>query len=344
MRLLGTLKDLKQAKVLADYLLAQGIPTKTMDEAGEWELWVQNEDQMEPARGVWADFQRDPADPRFHQAKATAAAIKKQEAEAERKYQENFRTAGHLWGRPAARQVPFTLGLIALCVAVFLFTGMGDRLDPNLRWFTFTDPHLILQEDLPPELAAHAENAAMMLRSLQGIYVYFGVDRIKSGELWRLFTPALIHFGILHLAFNLYALFSLGGLVEYRRGWHWLLGFILACGVCSNVAEYLWPNAFNLAAWAGRPEQAAFVIFGGMSGVLFGLFGYLWMKTAYAPEPGLLLPRDLIFTMLFWLVLCMSGALGPIANTAHVAGLAFGAAVGAGPKLVRTLLKRRRPT
>jgi GlpG protein len=69
-------------------------------------------------------------------------------------------------------------------------------------------------------------------------------------------------------------------------------------------------------------------LFGGLSGVGYALFGYLWMKGMYEPEQGMILHPNTINTMLIWLVLCMTGLLGPIANAAHVVGLAVGIVFG----------------
>jgi len=69
-----------------------------------------------------------------------------------------------------------------------------------------------------------------------------------------------------------------------------------------------------------------------MSGVCYALFGYLMAKTLYAPEPGLHIPKDVIISMLVWLVICMTGQIGPIANTAHAAGLVIGFTIGVLPK------------
>jgi GlpG protein len=68
--------------------------------------------------------------------------------------------------------------------------------------------------------------------------------------------------------------------------------------------------------------------FGGLSGVGFAMFGYLWMKGMYEPEQGMILHPNTISTMLIWLVLCMTGLLGPIANAAHVVGLVVGIVFG----------------
>ena len=75
-----------------------------------------------------------------------------------------------------------------------------------------------------------------------------------------------------------------------------------------------------------NPGEPQFFL--GMSGVVYALFGYIWMKGLYQPEQGMILHPNTITIMLFWLVLCMTGFVGPIANAAHFMGLAAGVAFG----------------
>ena len=74
-------------------------------------------------------------------------------------------------------------------------------------------------------------------------------------------------------------------------------------------------------------------LFGGLSGVLYGLLGYVWIYQLMAPNPMYHLPRGVLVMMLVWLALCMSGLVsmigfGQIANAAHVGGLLIGCLAG----------------
>jgi len=63
---------------------------------------------------------------------------------------------------------------------------------------------------------------------------------------------------------------------------------------------------------------------GGMSGVVYGLAGFVWMRGKHDPASGVSLDRTTWIIMLVWLVICFGGGMGRIANTAHLAGLIIG--------------------
>ena len=58
-------------------------------------------------------------------------------------------------------------------------------------------------------------------------------------------------------------------------------------------------SAIPLGSWIGWGVGA----YGGMSGVVYALFGYLWMKGQVDPEPGMVLHPSTVRVMLLWLVL-----------------------------------------
>lgn len=141
------------------------------------------------------------------------------------------------------------------------------------------------------------------------------VDSLVRGEIWRLVTPAFLHFGIFHVLFNSLWMWDLGRRLELFLGrWHFLLFFVLTAAA-ANVVQYVWSGSAN---------------FGGMSGVVYALVGFIAVRQRLAPHPLVTVPSALIGFMLFWLVLCMTGAVdyfiaGSVANAAHVGGLVAGA-------------------
>ena len=68
--------------------------------------------------------------------------------------------------------------------------------------------------------------------------------------------------------------------------------------------------------------------FGGLSGVVYALMGYCWLRGERDPDSGVYLERGLIGFALVWLVIGWFGVFGlAIANAAHVAGLLVGLAM-----------------
>ena len=133
------------------------------------------------------------------------------------------------------------------------------------------------------------------------------------GQVWRLVTPIFLHFGLLHILFNAWATTLEGTLIETPAG-HAPAGDARA-GLGDRS-----PTWASISTWTG-PIPDGLHLFGGLSGVGYALFGYLWMKGQYEPEQGMILHPNTVTTMLIWLVLCMTGLVGPIANAAHVVGL-----------------------
>jgi len=131
-------------------------------------------------------------------------------------------------------------------------------------------------------------------------------------EPWRLLGPAFFHFTWLHIVFNTMWWWQLGGSIERVLGKGALVNLFLVSAVVSNVGQFI----------VSGPN------FGGLSGVVYGLVGYVWWYGWLAPERGLSVSKPIIGILLFWLLLGFADAL-PInmANTAHLLGLVSGCAL-----------------
>lgn len=142
---------------------------------------------------------------------------------------------------------------------------------------------------------------------------------LAKGQLWRLFTPIFLHFSLFHILFNSLWLWEFGRRIESVTG-HWrFLNLVLLVALISNASQFLW-------------QQHA--LFGGMSGVIYGLVGYIWIRHRLAPIAEFAIPPGIIGFMLVWLVVCMVGTLDwlaqiKIANAAHFSGLVVGVICGA---------------
>lgn len=190
----------------------------------------------------------------------------------------------------ALRQAWLTVLLIIGSVLVSLLVGFGDNID-WMRRFALVD------------------------FQVRGDSVYYAglEDTLAAGQFWRLFTPALMHFSLPHILFNLLWVWVAGRGIEYLHGRWVLLGLVMFSALVSNLAQF----------WVSGP------MFGGMSGVVFALLGYAWLWDKRVGRPAIGLPPALMGLMVLWLVLGFTGVLeyigvGAIANTAHLAGLVAG--------------------
>ncbi|SEI54598.1 GlpG protein [Allopseudospirillum japonicum] len=154
---------------------------------------------------------------------------------------------------------------------------------------------------------------------IEGGQVYWASleTTFMQGEIWRLLTPIFLHFSWMHLVFNMLWLVYLGRSIEHLRGHGALLNLVLITGVGANLGQFLWD---------------ASPLFGGMSGVVYGLLGYILAWTVFDRQSHFGVPRGLVVFMLAWLLLAMTPIttwLGwQIANAAHVVGLLLGVLVG----------------
>jgi len=160
---------------------------------------------------------------------------------------------------------------------------------------------------------------ALVVEVSQPIPNYLFYNGLQEGNYLRLITPIFLHFGLVHLVFNCLWLAILGSRIETQQGALHLLFLILLSGAGSNMLQYNWSGS---------------MYFGGMSGVIYALLGYLWILHKLKPHSYAALPSGLMGFMLGWLLLCMTGilevALGiAVANAAHAGGLVIGLILGA---------------
>jgi GlpG protein len=144
------------------------------------------------------------------------------------------------------------------------------------------------------------------------VYGQRGLPEIRHGQIWRLFTPMFLHFNFLHIFFNMLWLRDLGSMIEARKSPWLLLLLVLVIAGTSNFAQYL----------VSGP------VFGGMSGVVYGLLGYIWMQGRFDPASKLSLEPQTVIFMIVWFFLCLFGLVGNVANTVHGVGLGVGIAWG----------------
>ncbi|MSQ55825.1 MAG: rhomboid family intramembrane serine protease [Betaproteobacteria bacterium] len=187
----------------------------------------------------------------------------------------------------ATPRTPLTFAIVGVCAAVFvalLFAGTGlFRSNPDL-------------------LLAWGAN--------------FG-PATGDGEPWRLLMYMFLHFGVVHLAFNMWALWDAGRLVERLYGNGAFLGIYLFAGICGGLAS-LWWNA---------PRAVS----AGASGAIFGVYGALFAFVSLRRHS---VPREALggigasAAVFVAFSLFVGAVLTGIDNACHLGGLAGGFAAG----------------
>lgn len=340
MRELHQLADEQSANRLRSFLVARGISSQIEPEGDVWTIWVHRDEQRDAARAALSEYLANPGSREVQEAISQGAAqVAKQAAaaadstranrRAERAWRERFEFVWY-------RSYPITALLVLMSlITVVLCTDLPRAFQEEGLFATFcnNDRSPVLDAfRMQPKfgfgvvLAGPSEqgDGSRVLILQKDPRDPDLVGLLRSGQWWRLVTPIFLHFGVLHLFFNLSYLWNLGRQVEYLRGSLRYGVLVLMLAIGSNLAQLY---------WAGPG-------FGGISGVLFGVVGYVWMKGRTAPQHGLALSHDQFVRSLFFLVICSMGLMGPIANAAHVAGFVMGMALGARGAWLRRLRRR----
>jgi GlpG protein len=282
MRLIGHLKNEASAKAFAGYLASMNVRNLVEPDAEGWAVWIHSEDQIESGQQALAAYVQNPADKKYEVASQAAEEMERQRRREEAKAAKRIHDRDRIWARSGL--APLTLSLIGVSVAVMLAVGLNPTRD-DVRWL-----------------------------SIQ----YGGMEflaEVRAGQVWRLITPIFIHYGFLHLFFNMLWLSDLGAMIEKRQGMAKLALLVVILGIASNLGQY----------WMAGPW------FGGMSGVIYGMLGYIWLRGHCDPASGLALTPTTVWMMLAWYFLCLFGLLGNVANYAHTFGLLIGVLWGGAP-------------
>jgi len=339
MRNLGSLDSPQQAESFVAYLLVKGIEGHFDAQSNPPEVWVKDEDQLADALNELAAFRQNPTDPKYTAAVPQAKTLRKQQAKKTKAMQKNI---VHVARGGLNKKPHLTMLLIGLCGIVGLMTNFGitpgdtnqnERFDveeiiardahvtqPAYRWLQFTCVG-------PP---AGLELAETYLLTNQQDDLRLRTASLLRGEVWRLFTPIFIHYGPMHIVFNLYMLFNLGSLVERRYSWKRLLMLVLLASAIPNFVQCTVPQDIQGIA-PGFYGEYLITRLGGMSGVVYGLFGYVWIKSIFDHKFGFRIPQSSIIIMMVWLFGCMFAdqlkiGIFPtnVANWGHGIGLLVG--------------------
>lgn len=316
MRQLGTLPDAATARTLCGYLESLAIETRLDETPTGCVVWVCDEDKVAQAREQFQQFLSNPSDPRFA-AGAQAQPPKAKPAEPPRR-----RTSPR--GRIEPPPVTTTLLVLSILVTVLYeaapskqFVAGNLFIEKTVYWSPQTRPYI---DDpwLLIELEGKPESLYWWPKSNLN-------DVRNQWQVWRLITPIFIHLHFFHLLFNMLCLWDMGRTLERFMGWWRFLLFVLFTAVLSNLAQY-YLGSLGLVDGSVVSERSP--AFGGISGVCYALFGFLWIRAVYDRRCGLVILPGTVVMMIGWFFLCMTGAVGAIGNMAHLVGLVLGMMLG----------------
>jgi GlpG protein len=267
-----------------------------------WEVWVRDEDQLQQATLELTTFLENPSDPKYDAAVSEATKLLEEEQKAKLKAASNIRRI-----KPAASAVglnrgpipPLTLTLAIIAGVISLASGFTEPA-PNNKW-----GQLIVSE-----LSFVAPTDFMLSKGDPAA-------SLKKGEVWRAITPIFMHGNMLHLAMNLFMLISLGRLVERIVGTPRYAILILLLAIGPNLLQGLAPPWMH-----GSPH------FVGISGVVYGLFGYIWIYSKLHPESGIFIPMPIVLLFVGMIVIGLTMQIPnwKFADLCHLGGLLVGIA------------------
>jgi GlpG protein len=291
MRCIGNLDSEDAAVRFSDCLFVRGIENQfDAEDDGTFSFWVMEDEQIPPATALLAQFRADPSAPDFAKVFKTARQRRREQRSAETERRSTTADHARLEYERNFEVLPYvTWMLIVVSVAVAIFSQLGD--DKQAMHFLYI-----------ADIQVHGE------------YVSWrpGLLEVRAGQIWRLITPIFIHLGLPHIVFNLFALNSLGPMVERRFSGLYLVVLVVFSSVLSNLGQFV---------WAGP-------MFGGMSGVIYALFGFIWIRGKCDPRAGLEISTNLVVVSIAWFLLCAIGWIPYVANVCHAVGLAVGMSWG----------------
>lgn len=215
MRKAGSITDPTQAQRFGDYLLARGIKNRVDAPSDGGGIWIYEDSQLAEGKRELERFCNEPEHARYDRA-GEADAIRKRERREQELAKQRYVDVRTTWVRRGQRRsgsMPLTLGLVFLCIGLFLLLQLAPRTVELARFY-----------------------GALYIARAPGLLLY----HLQEGEIWRLVTPILMHGSVLHLGFNMLWLYNLGGQIEQRRGKLPFVALVLCTAVFSNLTEYLW--------------------------------------------------------------------------------------------------------
>jgi len=287
MRLVGITPDTAKADQFVHFLRAMGTESLVRPDGDRLGVWVVHEDQWTQAKQDWVLFEQNPDDSKFQKAKLQLLPAPAPEGPADPQELPQEQES------EVGGIVPQPLGA------------------PT--WYPATAT-LALAAVMVGFLTSFGDEKNELFRSLTfGPISETGVVGYPApSQAWRVFTPALIHLSLVQLLFHLIMLQDLGGQVEQKLGKARFVSLVLFLVLVGNLAE----------GYLGPTRQ-----FGGMAGLVFGLFGFIWIRAAFTPWSGFHLPVTTSILLIAWFLFSLDGKMIPPSHWAQIVGFLAGAAV-----------------
>jgi len=212
----------------------------------------------------------------------------------------------------AYRGAPFTLFVTIVCVLVFIGEVWMTLVGDTLTWGNFGKAVVAIPPDVAMAFGAN-----------------YATSSLYEGRVDTLVTSCFVHFGVLHILFNLYGLRQIGPFLEHEVGTGRVSVLYVGAGVVGSMVS-------ALSVWHAQAQGVG----AGASGALCGLIGAT-VVVGYRTQGW---RSPLMLTMAIWLALTLIlGKLGGFDNAAHGGGAVAGGLIavlwrrGAEPRPLRIL-------
>ena len=335
MRLVCKITDKEKAKRFLAYMMQENCQGVLEEEEDQYSIWVYDEDQYQLALDLYEKFNH----PEFKETIIKESIRKEEEISgplpisndpiflAQVQDIKKKMLAKALYVRFNTKITRFFVFICSLLLFVNILYFMNSDnkqffvspIDQSLSYDALIDPAKTIKKG---DWLGYYSKLEKWSNGTQD-FSSPKFEKIIQGEIWRIFTPCLLHSGLIHLFFNMIWFWALGKQIEERiLSFRYLL-LVIILGCLTNTIQYL----------ASGPN------FIGFSGVVCGLGGFVWMRQKVAPWEGYPIPKsslNFLFIFIFGIALVQVGTfllqyLGfinltlNIANSAHISGLFFGA-------------------
>ncbi|MDQ5955970.1 MAG: rhomboid family intramembrane serine protease [Candidatus Rhabdochlamydia sp.] len=361
MRLIGLFETEQKALIFHSFLLQKGIqnsyePDNPSAEKSFYRIWIQKEEDFKDASEFFLQFNQNPQD-FFFQVK-------------EEPKKEEIIEPSVVEVQASQKWRGITSLFIFICCFLFLWNSFQESqimknkgalalqvsLTPLMQKMLFDYPKAF--EELNQFIQAHPMKTfqnvdelpletQLEFKRIEGIPSWKGVlqlfpnirkeglqaiaqvpmlEKIRQGQIWRLITPIFLHRDFLHILFNMAWFFLFGKQLDLKIGNKKMLILVLLIAIASNTAQYIMSGPYFI----------------GISGVVVGMGGFIWMRQKKAPWEGYSVQKSALLLLFFFVtaMVVLDGIIWgirlffhltptlQIANTAHVVGGLTGAFLG----------------